>query len=182
MVLILIKKYIVLYCPTNGEWKSITVEGNNYSVSIDKLESETEYFFKVCCEGEFGRGPEGYSSSQIETKERLSKKFKGKSEKMNSKRNLPDLEMYALPLNFVMKVAEDGKNIAKCTIGDPPPQSLNEKVLMLVGATGAGKTTLLNGIANYILGVRLEDDCRFQVDSFNATANEAHSQTSWITA
>lgn len=49
-------------------------------------------------------------------------------------------------MTYAMKKAEDGKNIAKCVIGDLPPQSFNEKVLMLVGATGAGKTTLLNGI------------------------------------
>ena len=176
----LIKQYIISYRPTNGKWKSVNVEGNNCSVFIDKLESETKYFFKVCCEGEFGKGPESDLSSQIETKERPSKKFKRKSKKVNSNGDYP--EIYALPLNFVMKVAQDGKNIAKCTVGDPPPQSLNERVLMLVGATGAGKTTLLNGLANYILGVRLEDDFRFQVNVANTTANEAHSQTSWITA
>ena len=175
----LIKRYIVSHRPTNGEWKSVIVEGNRCSVSIDELESETKYFFKVCCEGEFGTGPESDLSSQIETQERLSKKFKTQSKKVSSEGDLP--EIYALPLNFVMKI-EDGKNIAKCSIGDPPPQSFNEKVLMLVGATGAGKTTLLNGIANYVLGVRLEDDFRFKVDVTNTTVSEAHSQTSWITA
>ena len=176
----LIKRYVVSYRPTDGEWKSVLVEGNHCNVSIDKLESETEYVFKVCCEGEFGIGPESDLSYQIQTLERLSKKFKNQSKKVSLEGNIP--EIYALPLTYAMKKAEDGKNIAKCVIGDPPPQSFNEKVLMLVGATGAGKTTLLNGIANYVLGVRLEDNFRFKVDTDDATLSKAHSKASWITA
>ncbi len=175
----LIRRYIVSYHPINdpGEWKCIVVEGNRCNVFIDNLESETEYVFKVCCESEFGTGPESDLSSQILTQERLSKKLKRQSRKISSEGDLP--EIYALPLKYVMK---NGKNIAKCIIGDPPPQSFNEKVLMLIGATGAGKTTLLNGIANYVLGVRLEDNVRFKVDTDDSTVSKAHSQTSWITA
>ena len=176
----LVKRYIVFYRPTQGEWKTIIVEGTCCSVFIDKLESETDYFFKVCSEGEFGTGPESDLSSPVQIQERLSKKLKKQSKKVSLEGVLP--EIYALPLNFVMKNTDDRKNIAKCIIGEPPPQSFNEKVLMLVGATGAGKTTLLNGIANYILGVRLEDNFRFKIDTADIAVNQAHSQTSWITA
>ena len=134
----------------------------------------------MCPEGELGPGPESDSSSPIKTHKLLSKRIKEISKRVSSEDKLPII--YALPLNYVMKQTEGGKNIAKYVIGKPPPQSFNEKVLMLVGATGAGKTTLLNGIANFILGVCFEDSFRFKVDTAEAAINQAHSQTSLITA
>ena len=50
---------------------------------------------------------------------------------------------------------------------------------MLMGAVGTGKTTLINGMANYLLGVEWEDDCRFIVDE---GARQTHSQTELIIA
>ena len=55
-------------------------------------------------------------------------------------------------------------------------------MLMLIGATGAGKTTLLNGIVNYILGVRLEENFRFKIRVTEANVSQAYSQTNLVTA
>ena len=179
----LVKRSSVFYKTTqdgHGEWKKLVVEGTGRSVYIGELDSETRYTFKVCLEGEFGPGPESDSSFPIKTHKLLSERIKERSKRVTSHEVLPVI--YALPLNYIMKQTEGGRNIAKCVIGEPPPQSVSEKVLMLVGATGAGKTTLLNGIANFIVGVRLEDSFRFKVDTAEAAVNQAHSQTSWITA
>ena len=59
-----------------------------------------------------------------------------------------------------------------------------EKVVMLVGATGSGKTTHINSMINYYFGVEYEDNFRFKLitEEDNGKRNQAHSQTSWITA
>ena len=64
------------------------------------------------------------------------------------------------------------------------PLVIKEKVVLLVGATGSGKTTLINSMINYVFGVEYEDEFRFKLvtQDDEETQNQAHSQTSWITA
>ncbi|MGH0184115.1 UNVERIFIED_CONTAM: hypothetical protein FKN15_013970 [Acipenser sinensis] len=53
---------------------------------------------------------------------------------------------------------------------------------MVLGATGSGKTTLINGMINYILGVKWEDDFRYKLIDEETNTSQAHSQTSEVTA
>lgn len=53
---------------------------------------------------------------------------------------------------------------------------------MVVGATGAGKSTLINGVVNYLLGVKWDDDFRFKLITDEAHRSLVHSQTTAITA
>ena len=75
--------------------------------------------------------------------------------------------------------------IRKCEFGEQGSKSLKEKIILIIGAKGSGKSTLINGMINYILGVECEDEFRFKLIEETAPgqkANQALSQTSWITA
>jgi hypothetical protein len=90
------------------------------------------------------------------------------------------LKLYELRTKDEMR--DDDQKIAKCSIvGEPVLSQSTEKVLMVLGATGAGKSTLINGMINYILGVKWENNFRFKLIDEGA-GNQAHSQTKWVTA
>ena len=54
-------------------------------------------------------------------------------------------------------------------------------VLMVVGQTGCGKTTLLNAFANYLFGIKYEDDFRYNIIYENFGKSQSKSQTSEVT-
>ena len=54
---------------------------------------------------------------------------------------------------------------------------MNAKTMVVFGETGCGKSTFLNSIANYILGVELEDNFRYLI-----IAEDTRSQKGSITS
>uniref|UniRef100_A0A4W5NU64 AIG1-type G domain-containing protein n=1 Tax=Hucho hucho TaxID=62062 RepID=A0A4W5NU64_9TELE len=60
-------------------------------------------------------------------------------------------------------------------------EQVNNKVILLLGATGAGKTTLVNVTINYILGVKWEDCYRFKLIHEVTNKSQAESQTMVVT-
>ena len=96
-----------------------------------------------------------------------------------------NLKIYSLKLE---EVCRDKHNklkkfeFGKCSMMRKLPKK--EKIIMLVGATGSGKTTLINSMINYVFGVEYEDEFRFKLiaQEDEGKKNQAHSQTSWITA
>lgn len=99
--------------------------------------------------------------------------------------NLPNTtnqSVYQIPMTVSLQNEE--KRIRKCISGKNDI-SIPEKVILVVGATGAGKTTLINGLVNYLYGVEWADPYRFKLiseSSESKKANQAKSQTSWITS
>ena len=77
-------------------------------------------------------------------------------------------------------LTDEKRMIAKHSVGEPG--QFQEKVLLVIGATGAGKSTLINGMANYIMGVKWEDDFRFKVVTDDPNVSTSKSQTKFITA
>ncbi|XP_031562348.1 uncharacterized protein LOC116298089 [Actinia tenebrosa] len=91
-------------------------------------------------------------------------------------------QIRSLPTSLTME--NKAHNIRKIDVGSKTIWSSpgKEKILMLVGATGAGKSTLINGLVNYIMGVRYEDDHRYKLIGDEGSGSQAHIQTKWITA
>ena len=93
------------------------------------------------------------------------------------------LTILELPKQELMK--DKNKKIAKYLIGTDSivlNTTSEERVLMVVGATGAGKTTLINGMVNFTLGVKWEDEFRFKLIHEQTRQSQDKSQTTWITA
>ena len=54
-------------------------------------------------------------------------------------------------------------------------------IFMVVGQTGCGKTTLLNSFINYVLGIEIDDDFRYEIIHETFGTSQSVSQTSKVT-
>ena len=87
--------------------------------------------------------------------------------------------IYKVPVKIMRTITA---GIEKAEVGTPHPTPKPTRVFMAVGATGAGKSTLINGMLNYIMGVKFEDDCRLKLITDEIALSQAHSQTQKITS
>lgn len=53
---------------------------------------------------------------------------------------------------------------------------MDEKTILLVGATGSGKSTLVDGFVNYIMGVSFDDPFRFTTAMLEDEEKKTHNQ------
>lgn len=83
-------------------------------------------------------------------------------------------------LNLQRKYGQN-ESFDQFTFGKKADQ-VNNKVILLLGATGEGKTTLVNVMINYILGVKWEDCYRFKLIHEVTNKSQAESQTSVVTS
>ncbi|XP_062408008.1 uncharacterized protein LOC134099233 [Sardina pilchardus] len=113
----------------------------------------------------------------------LSDKPKRLAETVVEKSKLLKSQPGGLPV-YKVPLTEEHIGIPGCRrfIFGKEKSSKRNRTIMVLGATGAGKSTLLNGMINYILDVKWEDNYRFKlVDEGDITASQAHSQTSEVT-
>nr|XP_024661730.1 uncharacterized protein LOC101476101 [Maylandia zebra]XP_024661731.1 uncharacterized protein LOC101476101 [Maylandia zebra] len=82
---------------------------------------------------------------------------------------------------YVIPLKNDKFNVDGCkSFSFGEESSKPNRTIMVLGATGAGKTTLINGMINYILGVKWEDQYRFNLVNETQSTSQAHSQTSEV--
>ncbi len=152
-------------------WKKKTTKGNETFVTVDNLQAESLYCFKVRAECQVGVSQYIKASDPIKTLppsiDRLAVVLKDISKPILHETGLPPV--YKLDHT---DVEVPGKMLHKVVIGEEL-----EKVLMVLGATGAGKTTLINGMVNYIMGVEWKDNFRFKLVT-EEVKSQAHSQPS----
>ena len=77
---------------------------------------------------------------------------------------------------------DEANGIKKVEVGEKSSKSVDEKVVLLIGATGSGKSTLVDAMFNHILGVTWDDDFRFKLTEEDSTSGQSASQTQRITA
>ena len=67
----------------------------------------------------------------------------------------------------------------KITFSDS--EKIKAVIFMVVGQTGCGKTTLLNSFINYLLGIEIDDDFRYEIIHESFGTSQSISQTSEVT-
>ena len=161
-----------------NKWDTLVTKDNNNKHKFT-ADPEKKYFFKVSAVTNAGYSSESEVSGPIVTRPKTWGARLLSSCKLISTANPC---VYQLPLYYTM----NENDIIKAVVGSNPSihskwsLPVPHKVLMVVGATGAGKTTLINGMANYILGVKWEDQYRFKLIS--EKTDQTKSQTKCITA
>ena len=172
--------YAVLFKQKNDEvWAEKYVEGDAATASIDGLEANAAYVFKVIAKFNYACSLSSTESDEIMTYEQPFK--------IKVKKNSALSEEYAgitCPKKIwkiKTKLSEEERGVKKLEFGRPPLSTKHTKVVMTMGATGTGKSTLINSMVNYILGVNYNDDFQFILVCDETKKSQAHSQTSMIT-
>ncbi|CAG0901792.1 unnamed protein product, partial [Darwinula stevensoni] len=98
----------------------------------------------------------------------------------NAKQLVPKNEKVSMK-----EISQDDKHkVARYTLNNScGPQDGFGRVLLLVGASGSGKSTMVNGLVNFLMGVKWQDDRRFEIDMTSTVSGEESyaSQTKWVT-
>lgn len=175
-----VQSYTVCY-GLEGEtadlWDTVSTTGNETFLTIDNLQPECVYVFKVFAKCVAGRSEYSPLSDPITVISPLSHHFP------DSFKNSSVLASSEGGLSIFKIQSEESytiDGIHHVQIGKPSNSDMENKVLILVGATGAGKSTWINGMINYILGVEWIHNFRFKLVS-DEQRSKACSQAKHIT-
>ncbi|XP_072885981.1 uncharacterized protein [Hemitrygon akajei] len=161
-----------------GIWKKVKTNDTQRHFQLKGLKSKKKYRVRVsadCGESGCSAASDEVLIETVNAPNRITQKLLRESP-LISKGN-PSI----YKLNVKEKIFDHTKHLVKCSFGKPNTKH-KMKTIMVLGATGSGKTTLINGMINYILGVKWEDDFRYKLIDEETGKSQAESQTSSITA
>ncbi|XP_055799591.1 uncharacterized protein LOC129869110 [Salvelinus fontinalis] len=199
-----VESYQVLYQAeqADSEWTEVKSDSTTNQVTISRLDPYKKYRFSckaVCRPGvslssdwtEYFRtrpcSPPGpptekrIESGSLIPNPKTSKSTGAKSEEFLKKSQKVEKGNPSIHwLNLEQKLGGN-EHFDHYTFGRKVEQ-VNNKVILLLGATGAGKTTLVNVMINYILGVKWEDYYRFKLIHEVTNRSQAECQTVVVTS
>ncbi|XP_059826654.1 uncharacterized protein LOC132394472 [Hypanus sabinus] len=161
-----------------GLWKKVKTNNRRCRYQLKELKPKKKYRGRVsadCGEAGCSAASDEVLIETVNAPNRIAQKLLRESP-LISKGN-PSI----YKLNAKEEVFDHMKHLVKCSFGKPNTKH-KMKTIMVLGATGSGKTTLINGMINYILGVKWEDDFRYELIDEETGKSQAESQTSSITA
>ncbi|XP_060589339.1 uncharacterized protein LOC132744567, partial [Ruditapes philippinarum] len=169
---------------SNSKWILSTQVATQPSIIVCNLKSNTKYVFQVRMVSDEEEGPYSDASNIVETM--LSAAARSLDFMYEVNRNDTEMLLKRLPLQENKKARNLTEKTRKLIIGEKNKTNVQERTVMLVGATGTGKSTLVDGMINYVLGVSWSDPYRLTLidledEEINRDTNQAVSQTQWIT-
>ncbi|MPC26645.1 Neoverrucotoxin subunit beta [Portunus trituberculatus] len=174
-----VEEYIIKQEMETGHWEeSLRVPSDKCSCNLESFSSNIPRFKVAASCGSAGLSCDSEPCSVDLTKPPISENLK----QYLCANSLPDpinTNIYKPELRLVLSNNDD--MIEKYEFGEKKIE-VQEKVVMLVGATGSGKTTLINGFINYIFGIEWKDSFRFKMIVEPNVTNQAMSQTTKITS
>ena len=168
-----VKCYEISYFDNKIE-KTRKTDGPVEEITIDGLDPQKGYYFKVKAKSKFGDSLNSLSSDLIGTNPvRPVLKIIPHCKKLQDSPTVYHFSMTQV-------TPTDAQDYAKFEYGKVTDGTKN-KVLMIVGATGSGKSTLINGMVNYLLGVEWDDEFRLKL-IHEKVKSQTKSVTKFISA
>ncbi|XP_041349195.1 uncharacterized protein LOC121368524 [Gigantopelta aegis] len=160
---------------------SVSTQDDTPEQCIRGLLQETEYVFKVRAKYNDVDGEFSDQSNTIRTNQSPAFYLT----KFCTKLQDGEPTFYKLPLQENVYARNEFHKTRKFEFGSE--QILEDKTIMMIGATGSGKSTLIDGMVNHFLGVQWKDNFRFKLIDLTMEEEEKHgrqteSQTEWITS
>ncbi|CAC5357354.1 unnamed protein product [Mytilus coruscus] len=117
--------------------------------------------------------PTRIESDAIETRQLPATSMLQKCEKISN-------YIYSLPIKENVIARNETAKIRKFDLGTDE-NNCTAKTILLVGATGSGKSSLIDTLANYIIGVKFEDQFRFKLINLENSESERRGNEDVIT-
>lgn len=174
-----VKYYQIYYKIRDGQENIVKTDTDHNQFTITGLAANTKYIFKVRGVFHDQEGQYGPMNDNIQTKIPFA------SHLLESAKLVADGNPAKYQLSVQeLKESRNSNAKTKTLVLGEPKEELEEKTIMLVGATGSGKSTLVDGIVNYVTGVSFDDPFRFTIvqleEEEQNTDNQAISQTEWV--